>query len=734
MADSAELKGFHQETYQEINTYLESLAGKGGHAFVNYGYETIAGRPDLSQVKLPSRHQFANSRLSLENVGAVDLRGKRVLDVGCGRGGNLATLLRHFEISAGIGVDLTHSSLQAATHRGRGLNFVNADAETLPIATRTVDVVVSTESAHSYPHPWLFYAESRRVAVDHGWFCMSDLVFTAELPAYRQTLEAAGWKLRLERDITDNVLASIRRSWELREQLGEPMPSKLIADYMAAEGSVMRKWLEAGILSYVTFQAQATRPYDAEAAHEYGSKYLAQVATHMRPALEGIADHDPLPIRLRHNTARPDGFHQARVLDRSRERGARRAAPDTRVDLGDIDLYTNGFPYEEFERIREQEGLTWNPPAGNRPGFWVVSRYQDVVEVGNDATNFSSAKLAIHLEDPDTQSFLGAQLRLLIFQDAPEHSDNRRQLGSVLREREFVELTDLAYEWTSNLLPKLPTNHPIDWVSEVAKVTPTLCLAWILGMDQAGADWLTHCAELLDSFEVQKPSRDFEKVLRLQHKVTTQLLADSRSAEVDGFRIGLSRERSLIGRLAERYPDLERAKLTNILKMVMDAGHETTRSLLVNLALAICEFPNLTHALRDGDLAIESTVEEVLRFYPGIIRFRRTAVVDSAIGGFPIRRGERVAMFYPSANRDSQFFDAADTFDPTRSPNNHLAFGRGPHSCLGAWMARRIGQATLQAIVDSPLKLDSGGQGTNLRGNFLAQPTALHVTLTSLQN
>jgi cytochrome P450 len=162
------------------------------------------------------------------------------------------------------------------------------------------------------------------------------------------------------------------------------------------------------------------------------------------------------------------------------------------------------------------------------------------------------------------------------------------------------------------------------------------------------------------------------------------------------------------------------------------AGNETTRHAMANGLLALLEHPSQRDRLLTDPALIPTAVEEILRWAPSLLHFRRTAIQDVELGGETIRSGDKVALWYISGNRDEEQFPAADRFDIGREPNRHLAFGLGgPHFCLGAHLARLELRIWLEEMLPSLGRLELAGEPRRLRSNFFNGVKSLPVCFPS---
>ncbi len=194
--------------YEAVNRNLNSTPFASEAAFLNFGY-VPDGRTDRAAVALPE-HRLNKScvRLVLELVADTDVAGRAVLDVGCGRGGTLSVLNEYFRPSRTVGLDLCHGAVAFCGRRYDRSRFINGDAERLPFPDATFDIVTNVESSHTYPTIASFYREVHRVLRPRGVFLYTDMQPREQLRANLEQLQALGFTLDIDRDITPNVMAS----------------------------------------------------------------------------------------------------------------------------------------------------------------------------------------------------------------------------------------------------------------------------------------------------------------------------------------------------------------------------------------------------------------------------------------------------------------------------------------------------------------------------------------------
>jgi SAM-dependent methyltransferase len=239
--------------YNAINQQLDHTIFGACSAFLNYGYADD-GSPRMSRVELPSYMVNRNSvQLVLEVIADCKLNAKRVLDVGCGRGGTLAVVSQFFHASRKVGLDLSSAAIAYCqkAHCLPDTSFQEGDAEQLPFDDEEFDVVLSVESSHSYPDIGAFYEEVRRVVTPGGYFLYTDVFPLDCFDGHQHTLRRMGFVIEQERDITRNVLLSCRQTAEIRLRAFTACEEQsVITDFLSTPGSTVFEEMECGRAAY----------------------------------------------------------------------------------------------------------------------------------------------------------------------------------------------------------------------------------------------------------------------------------------------------------------------------------------------------------------------------------------------------------------------------------------------------------------------------------------------------
>ncbi|WP_203336974.1 cytochrome P450 [Nocardioides limicola] len=397
-------------------------------------------------------------------------------------------------------------------------------------------------------------------------------------------------------------------------------------------------------------------------------------------------------------------------------------------DLGNPDTYADGFPYDAVGKLRRDEPVVWCPeaPAADfegGPGFWFVTRHADVVEVSKRPDVFSSHVGGTSVRDFDPKNLAAIQ-QMMLNLDPPDHSQIRKIISRAFTPRTVKGMFDSIDAHADRVIADLGEGGDFDLVPRFSAEMPLFVLADILGIPSEERhllfDWTNRMVGFDDPAAGDRSSyvAAFMELFAYAHDLTQQKRANPTddvwsmivNAEVDGERLSDD--------------DLDR-----FFQLLVIAGNETTRNLLNGFVLTMSQHPDQFALLRSNPDLLERAVEEVLRWHPPILQFRRTAVADHELRGQQIRAGDKVVISYASANRDEDVFDEPDRFDITRSPNPHLAFGTGQHFCLGNAVARLEARVLLSKLLDAFDSIEVTGPPVRLRSNFVNGITELPVRM-----
>ncbi|MFK7896663.1 MAG: cytochrome P450 [Myxococcota bacterium] len=353
------------------------------------------------------------------------------------------------------------------------------------------------------------------------------------------------------------------------------------------------------------------------------------------------------------------------------------------IDLTQAELYRNGFPHDVFSTLRK-EAPVWRHPQvdgleqTNGRDFWVLSRYEDIKTVNRDAETFLS-KTGAGL------GYEGIGLMLTDL-DGQAHIRQRKLISSGFTPRMTKRLEDLAREWAVKIVDEAIERENVEFVQEVAYQLPMHMIADVLGIPKEDRDWLfkiTNDMLLCIDPEHPVPESEREGLATQVFQYGQKVSAEKRANPSDDVLSKLVTVEDELGRLN----DLE---LDAFFMLLTIAGSETTRNAISSGLLQLLAEPEQLAALRADPSLLKGATEEVIRWASPVAYFKRVVARDTEIAGTPVKEGDRVTMWYPSANRDESAFEDPFKFDIRRQKNEHVAFGGGgPHFCLGAHLARR---------------------------------------------
>jgi len=367
-----------------------------------------------------------------------------------------------------------------------------------------------------------------------------------------------------------------------------------------------------------------------------------------------------------------------------------------------------------FAELRAERPVSWHPPVEDSlmpdpddPGFWAVTRRADIVTVSRDNGTFASGQGVIFENVPI--ELLEASNSFLEM-DAPRHTKLRKLAVSAFTPRQVRSIEDSIQANAKTIVEELSAaGSGADFVDLCAKELPVRTLSDMLSIPESERERMAHATEALMSWAdpIYLDGRDPVEVLAESqaylHQVAAELIADRRARSCDDLISGLVN--------AEVDGDhLEDAEIAAFFVLLAAAGNHTTRQTTSHAMKALTDFPDeKAWLLEDYENRIGTSVEEFIRWASPVMTFRRTATRDFELGGQTILAGEKVVMFYPSANWDTEAFDHPERLDLGRSPNPHVGFGGGgAHFCLGAHVARTQLRAIFRELLRQLPTIEAG--------------------------
>jgi cytochrome P450 len=395
------------------------------------------------------------------------------------------------------------------------------------------------------------------------------------------------------------------------------------------------------------------------------------------------------------------------------------------IDLTDLDRFSNGFPHPVFARLRRDAPVFRHPATEHTPDgepFWVLSRHEDVLAAAGAPDVFSSDGSGQRptgggtlIEDLAAGFAAGVLLNMM---DDPRHHRIRKLVTPALAPRTLALLEDDLRARTAAIVDGVAERGACDFLVDVAAELPLQAIARLLGVPQEDRHQLFRWANTsldYDDRDLGESSAKQQEASAAMFAYGTALIEDKRGRPADDL---LSRvATATIPRDGDDDAPLEELEVQMFFNLLIAAGSETTRNSIAHGLLAFLDHPDQWRALQADRSLLPTAVEEVLRYTSSTTYNRRTATTRADVGGQVIEAGEKVTLWWSSANHDDTVFEDPHRFDVTRAPNRHLAFGHGTHFCLGAALARIEIRVVFDALLDRFDRLEPAGPPEWTRSN-----------------
>ncbi len=385
------------------------------------------------------------------------------------------------------------------------------------------------------------------------------------------------------------------------------------------------------------------------------------------------------------------------------------------IDLTDSKPFADRVPHEWFSFLRKNAPVWWQEEA-HGPGFWAVTTHADCTAVNRDYEHFSSARKATYIWDL-ADADLAQQQLLMLNMDPPLHTRYRRLVNKGFTPRTVNQLHDRIHAATDGIIDSVIDSGGADFVTDIAAELPLIVIAELLGVPDEDRhrmfDWSNRMIGSEDP-EYQSAGEAAQQASMELYAYASELFAVKRADPHDDLMSVLTG----VEIDGEKLSELE---LELFFLLLTVAGNETTRNLISGGMAAFFENPDQWEKLRNDRSLLPSAVEEMLRYVTPVMNFRRQTTSGLELGGQFIEPDTKVVFFHVSANRDESVFDDPHTFDITRDPNPHLAFGAGgPHFCLGANLARMEIRVMFEHLLDRMPEMELAGDVQRLQSPFIS--------------
>jgi cholest-4-en-3-one 26-monooxygenase len=385
-----------------------------------------------------------------------------------------------------------------------------------------------------------------------------------------------------------------------------------------------------------------------------------------------------------------------------------------KLDLYDPSVYERAVPHDLFRRLRTEQPVYWHArEREGGPGYWAITRHEDLIRISRDPATFSSARGGTNIEDYPAEDLSVIQL-IMLNMDPPQHIKFRKLVRDGFAPRMIARMEPHIREICKSVVDKIAGKGECDFVLSLAAELPLQVIAEMLGVPIADRGKLFDWSNRLIGFDDPEFQTSLEdgKVAAMEMWMYANDLAAKRTEQGEDLVSVLMRAEVDGERLTEMEFD-------SFFLLLSVAGNETTRNLLSGGMLALLEHPAELARLKADPSLLHTAVEEMLRWVSPVMYFRRTATRDVELRGKLIKEGQKVVMYYPAANRDEAVFANADKFDVGRTPNEHLAFGVGEHFCLGSTLARLEIKLFFEEVLSRLDEIQLAGPVRRLRSNFI---------------
>ncbi|MFT5484468.1 MAG: cholest-4-en-3-one 26-monooxygenase [Halieaceae bacterium] len=392
------------------------------------------------------------------------------------------------------------------------------------------------------------------------------------------------------------------------------------------------------------------------------------------------------------------------------------------------------MPRDQFKYLRNEEPIYWHEDPEQGVGFWAVTKQKDLDFISKNPKLFSSEvkSCLLHESDPERLELMKNQM---INMDPPRHLKYRRLVRSAFTPKKVDSYTERFQEIARDIVSRAIVGGECEFVADISAELPLVAICELMGvpLDKRGRLFeLTNIMLGMDDPELTTSEEAGMMAMAEMFFMAQELATDHRANPKDDI------VNVLLNGTVEDEP-LSEEEFCHFFLLLIVAGNETTRTVTSQGMRLLMENPEQYQKLLDEPELLEGAIEEILRYNPAVIAFRRTAMEDIELGGQPIKAGDKIQMYYGAASADEDVFVEGDRFDISRAQredvrNNHRAFGFGEHFCLGSHLARLELKVIFEEILRNIRNPRFNGEVNWLRSNFISGIKSMPIAFDVAQN
>jgi cholest-4-en-3-one 26-monooxygenase len=385
------------------------------------------------------------------------------------------------------------------------------------------------------------------------------------------------------------------------------------------------------------------------------------------------------------------------------------------VNLADSGNFVAAVPHDMFEVLRREAPVWFHPGNDLVEGFWCIVKYADLVELSRDPGHASSELGGITLHDASDED-LELQRQMMLMMDPPKHTKLRKLVNKGFTPRMIGQLEEHIRDVARSIVDGVAKRGECDFVVDVAAELPLQVIVEMMGVPDEDRHKIFDWSNRLIGSEDPEYNVSRDEAIGAATEMfmySTELAAAKREKPGDDIISTLLQAEVEGNRLTDTEFNL-------FFQLLSVAGNETTRNLISNGMHFLFEHPDQRKKLAADRSLLPGAIDEMLRYASPVMYMRRTAPETFDLRGQTIRAGDKIALWYISANRDEDVFEDPHRFDVTRSPNEYVAFGGGgPHFCLGANLAKLEIRVMFEELLDRLPDIELAGDVQRLRSNFI---------------